>query len=48
MNPWRAVDTQSGYVVEPWRAGKPVVTDLHHFDEEQDPDPNSDPGSALK
>jgi hypothetical protein len=34
--------------VEPWRASIPVVADLHHFNEEQDPDlhksEKSDPG----
>ncbi len=25
--------------MEPWRVCRPVVADLHHLDEEQDPDP---------
>jgi hypothetical protein len=25
--------------MEPWRACRPVVADLYHFDVEQDPDP---------
>jgi hypothetical protein len=34
MEAWRLTN-------EPWRACRPVVADLHHFDEEQDPDPDS-------
>jgi hypothetical protein len=26
--------------MEPWTVCRPVVTDLLHFDEEQDPDPD--------
>ncbi len=26
--------------MEKWRVCRPVVTDSHHFDEEQDPDPH--------
>jgi hypothetical protein len=28
--------------MEPWRVSSPVVTDSHHFGEEQDPDPERD------
>ncbi len=35
--------------MEPWRLCRPMVEDLHHFDEDQDPDPHqsekSDPDS---
>jgi hypothetical protein len=40
---WRAVDANSGGVrlkLEPYRVCRPVVAHLHHFDEEQDPDPD--------
>jgi hypothetical protein len=30
------------YKMEPWRVFRPVVTDSHHFGEEQDPDPDPD------
>jgi hypothetical protein len=43
MKLWRALDPHSGGVeaqMEPWRVSRPVVADLHHFDEEQDPDPD--------
>ncbi len=33
--------------LEPWRVYRPVVTDSHHFDEEQDPDPDSNISENL-
>jgi hypothetical protein len=45
MEPWRAVDANYGGVEAQNGAleslhYRPVVADLHHFDEEQDPDPH--------
>jgi hypothetical protein len=43
MVPWRALDAHNGGVglkMEPWRVFRPVISDSHHFDEEQDPDPD--------
>jgi hypothetical protein len=40
---WRAVDAHIGDVeiqMEPWSVCRPVVADSHHFDEEQDLDPD--------
>jgi hypothetical protein len=36
--------------MEPWRVCMPVVADLHHFDEEQDPDShqNEQAGSEFR
>jgi hypothetical protein len=42
MEPWRAVDAQMEawrLNMEPWKVCRPVV-DSHHFDEEQDPEPD--------
>jgi hypothetical protein len=36
------VEAQNG-AVEDWRACRPVVADLHHIGEVQDPDPDPDP-----
>ncbi len=41
MEHWRALDANNGSVkVEPRRVCRPVIADLHHFDEAQDPDPH--------
>ncbi len=34
--------------MELWRVSRPVVTDSHHFGEEQDPDPEPDPFLSEK
>ncbi len=43
MEPWRALYAPNRGMrlkMEPRRVCRPVVADLHHFDEEQDPDPH--------
>jgi hypothetical protein len=43
MKPWRAKNAHNWGVVaklEPWRVCRPVIADLNHLDEEQDPDPH--------
>jgi hypothetical protein len=48
MEPWRAwaliiegVEARNGALEGLYN--RPVVADLHHFNEEQDPDPDTDP-----
>jgi hypothetical protein len=38
MEPWRLKMEPWWLKMEPWRVFRPVVADLHRFDEEQDPD----------
>jgi hypothetical protein len=42
MEPWRTVVVHNGGVkrlnMEPWRVGRSVVADSHHFGEDPDPD----------
>ncbi len=43
MEPWRALYAHNRGMrlkMEPRRVCRTVVADLHHFDEEQDPDPH--------
>ncbi len=40
MEPWRDVDAHNGGVEVQNGAVQSVVADSHHFDEEQDPDPD--------
>jgi hypothetical protein len=43
MEPRRAVLTMKAWMLkmEPWNVCRTMAADSHHFDEEQDPDPDS-------
>ncbi len=40
MEPSRLTLVSWRFTMEVWRVCRPVIADLHHFDEEPDPDPH--------